>query len=267
MIDEQYSRSGVALVTGSSKGIGAAIVRRLAPSFGNIIIHGRDESPQLLKVVDEIRETGCKVSAITCDFSNGNLNEFCQQCWQEFGNIDLLVNNAGGDVLTGVRSEEKFEDKLDYLLRVDVVATLQISRAIGQRMFVYRSEAEKKRQPGCIINMGWDQAWQGMAGDSGEMFSTTKGAIMSMSKSLAQTLAPFVRVNCVAPGWIKTEWGDTASPDWQQRAVNESLMNRWGTPEDVASAVALLASEDSSFVTGQIIPVNGGFRYHQQSDD
>ncbi|MFK7769201.1 MAG: SDR family NAD(P)-dependent oxidoreductase [Mariniblastus sp.] len=111
-----------------------------------------------------------------------------------------------------------------------------------------------------ILNIGWDQAWQGMAGDSGELFSTTKGAIMSMTKSLAQSLAPHVRVNCIAPGWIKTQWGESTSEYWDNRAKKESLMNRWGRPQDIANIAAYLCSDAASFISGQIVPVNGGFR-------
>ena len=118
----------------------------------------------------------------------------------------------------------------------------------------------KERGSGSIINIGWDQAWNGMEGDSGEMFSAIKGAVMAFTKSLAKSLAPEVRVNCVAPGWIKTAWGDEASDYWHERATGEALRNRWGTPEDVASAVAFLASPAADFVNGQILPVNGGFR-------
>ncbi len=113
---------------------------------------------------------------------------------------------------------------------------------------------------GAIVNIGWDQAATGMAGDSGELFAAVKGAIMAFTKSAAHSLAPQVRVNCVAPGWIKTAWGDQASSAWQQRAEHEALLQRWGTPEDIASAVAYLISPAASFVTGQILNVNGGFR-------
>ena len=100
-----------------------------------------------------------------------------------------------------------------------------------------------------------------MSGPSGELFAATKGAIMSMTKSLAQSYAPEVRVNCVAPGWIKTSWGEQASDYWDQRAKRESLMRRWGTPEDIASVAAFLSSKDASFVSGQVIAVNGGFDF------
>jgi 3-oxoacyl-[acyl-carrier protein] reductase len=118
---------------------------------------------------------------------------------------------------------------------------------------------------GAIINIGWDQAAHGMAGESGEMFGAIKGAIMAFSRSLAQSLAPRVRVNCVAPGWIRTAWGETASEYWQTRAQQESLRGRWGEPLDVARAVRFLASPESDFITGQVIDVNGGFRYSKDA--
>ena len=99
-----------------------------------------------------------------------------------------------------------------------------------------------------------------MEGDSGELFAATKGAVMAFTRSLAKSLAPLVRVNCVAPGWIRTAWGTGASDLWQRRAVRESLLGRWGEPADVAAAVHWLVSPRAAFVTGQVLPVNGGFR-------
>jgi NAD(P)-dependent dehydrogenase (short-subunit alcohol dehydrogenase family) len=111
---------------------------------------------------------------------------------------------------------------------------------------------------GVIINMGWDQAETGMAGDSGQLFAAAKGAVMAFTKSLALDLAPEVRVNCLAPGWIKTAWGEAASQTWQDRAVRETPLGRWGTPEDVAKVARWLASPAAAFLTGQIVRVNGG---------
>jgi NAD(P)-dependent dehydrogenase (short-subunit alcohol dehydrogenase family) len=111
---------------------------------------------------------------------------------------------------------------------------------------------------GVIINVGWDQAETGMEGDSGELFGAVKAAVHGATKSLARSLAPKVRVNAVAPGWIRTAWGESAPPAWQQRAITEAPLGRWGQPEDVAGAVAWLAGPDASFITGQIIRVNGG---------
>ena len=97
-----------------------------------------------------------------------------------------------------------------------------------------------------------------MGGDSGELFAASKGAVMAITRSLSKSLAPHVRVNCLAPGWIRTEWGEQASAEWQERAMRESLMNRWGTPEDVARVACFLASPAAEFINGQVIPINGG---------
>jgi 3-oxoacyl-[acyl-carrier protein] reductase len=92
------------------------------------------------------------------------------------------------------------------------------------------------------------------------MFAATKGAVMAFTKSFAKTMAPEVRVNCLAPGWIKTSWGEDASDYWQARAVKESLLARWGTPDDVARAARFLVSPDAAFITGEVVRVSGGLR-------
>ena len=105
-----------------------------------------------------------------------------------------------------------------------------------------------------------------MEGDAGQMFGPIKSAITSFSKSLAQHLAPHVRVNCVAPGWIRTAWGNVTDAYWDRRARDSSLMNRWGTPDDIAAAVQFLISEEASFISGQTLDVNGGWnRRHNRS--
>jgi 3-oxoacyl-[acyl-carrier protein] reductase len=179
-----------------------------------------------------------------------------EQTWSWRGGVDIWVNNAGADVLTGQAGHLPFGEKLELLWKVDVAACIHLSRAVGQRMKTRRAE------PGhsTIVNIGWDQAEFGMEGNSGEMFGPVKAAVMAFTRSLAKSLAPQVRVNCVAPGWIRTAWGDEAPEYWKQRAVKESLLGRWGTPEDVAAAVRFLVSRDAAFITGQVIPVNGGYR-------
>jgi 3-oxoacyl-[acyl-carrier protein] reductase len=124
----------------------------------------------------------------------------------------------------------------------------------------------KSAGAGAILNIGWDGAARGMAGPSGELFAAAKGAVMAFTRSLARSLAPEVRVNCVAPGWIKTAWGERASADWQARAEGESLLGRWGTPEDVARAARFLVSPEARFLTGQVLDVNGGFNWQAPTD-
>jgi 3-oxoacyl-[acyl-carrier protein] reductase len=246
-----------AVVTGASTGIGRAIARELAVAGADLVVHARAPSANLDQVADDIRAHGRRVHVVLGDLSQeASLTGIVEQVWSWAQDVQIWVNNAGGDVLTGSAASWSFEEKLEYLWRVDVRATIQLSRLAGRRMIERATEGVDR----CILNVGWDQVESGMAGDSGEMFAAVKGAVMAFSKSLARSLAPTVRVNCLAPGWIRTAWGHEAAPAWQERARRESLMRRWGTPEDVARVARFLVSPASIFVTGQMIPINGGFR-------
>jgi NAD(P)-dependent dehydrogenase (short-subunit alcohol dehydrogenase family) len=173
-----------------------------------------------------------------------------EKAWQTWQGLDAWVNNAGADTLTGPAAGWPFERKLQELLKLDVTATTLLSRDVGARMKAWGS--------GVVINMGWDQAETGMEGDSGQLFAAAKAAVMAFSRSLAVTLAPEVRVNCLAPGWIRTAWGENASAPWQERVKRETPLGRWGQPEDVAAAARWLISPAAAFITGQVIRINGG---------
>lgn len=238
-----------AVVTGSTSGIGRAIALELAAAGANVVVHGRDEA-RAAEVCATIRQLKRDAASLVTGLNGPqDWEQLVGSVWNK-QTIDIWINNAGADVLTGQAADWSFAEKLAALWEVDVRATIELSRAVGRRM--------AERGQGVIINIGWDQAATGMAGDSGEMFAATKGAVMAFSRSLAKSLAPQVRVNCVAPGWIRTAWGATASDAWQQRAVDESLLHRWGQPEDVARTVRFLASPASSFINGQTLAVNGG---------
>jgi 3-oxoacyl-[acyl-carrier protein] reductase len=243
----------VAVVTGSSSGIGRSTAMALASAGAHVVVHAGHRRERAEYVANEIRDLGVDVAVLVGDLSEiAGQDALAEQAWQWRGGIDIWINNAGADVLTGEPAGWSFERKLDALWRIDVTATMRLTRQIGARM--------RNRGQGAIINIGWDQAEHGMAGDSGELFAAAKGAIMAFTRSAAASLAPHVRVNCIAPGWIKTSWGETASSAWQERARRESLLARWGQPEDVAAMARFLASPAAHFVTGQIVHVNGGLR-------
>ncbi len=228
-----------ALVTGSTSGIGASIAFEFEQHGAKVIRHGRRAK------LDSAEKF---VSADLRDPMQ--VDRLANEAWDAFGGLDILVCNAGADTLTGEAAKWSFDEKLEALLAVDLKATMRLSRAIGARM--------KERGRGCIITIGWDQAETGMAGDSGELFAAVKGAVMCFTRSLSLSLAPEVRVNCIAPGWIRTAWGETASAVWQERVRRQTPRGVWGLPEDVAAAAVLLANPSAQFITGQTIRVNGG---------
>lgn len=247
----------VAVVTGSSTGIGRAIACELAAAGAHVVVHARRHREAGEATAAAIRDRGREALFLLSDLADaGGHDSLVERAWNWRGGVDIWVNNAGADVLTGDAATSTFEQKLERLWQVDVVATMRLSRLIGQRMQVRGGNGES-----VILNMGWDQVEHGMAGDSGEMFAAIKGAVVAFSRSLARSLAPQVRVNCLSPGWIRTSWGEHASEYWQQRACGEALLGRWGTPEDVARVARFLASPAAGFLTGQIVAINGGFRH------
>jgi 3-oxoacyl-[acyl-carrier protein] reductase len=239
------------LVTGSSSGIGRAIATEFARAGADVIVHCRYSVEPAEFLVHEIRQLGRRAALEVSDLSDpAALSEFAHRAWQHLGGLDVCVNNAGADLLTGDGARLDYADKLERVLAVDVRATMLLSRDLGRRM--------QSAGAGTIINIGWDQAATGMEGDSGELFAASKSAVMAFTRSLALTLAPQVRVNCIAPGWIQTAWGKGASDAWQQRVLDETPLKRWGTPEDIAAAARFLAARDSAYITGQVLNINGG---------
>jgi len=252
--------SQIAVVTGASSGIGRQIALELAQAGANVLVHAGQNRTGAEATAAKIAALGRRAEVVMADLADPTARQtLAKTAWDWQGRLDILVNNAGADVLTGEAAGWPLEQKLAQLWRVDVEGTIFLSRALGASM--------ADRGSGAIVNMGWDQAEHGMAGASGEMFSAVKAAVMAFSKSLARSLAPKVRVNCVAPGWIKTAWGEHASRTWQERAKRESLLGRWGTPEDVAQAVLFLASPAAGFITGHVLPVNGGLNHSSPSSD
>jgi 3-oxoacyl-[acyl-carrier protein] reductase len=170
---------------------------------------------------------------------------------ERLGGLDVWVNNAGADVLTGEAAGWDWERKLDLLLAVDLKGTIACSYAAGAAM-------REQAGGGTILNMSWDHVTFGMKGPNPAVFSAVKGGVLSYTKSLARALAPTVRVNVLCPGWIETAFGEQADEGFRREVAESTPLRRWGTPADVGAAAVYLASPAASFITGQAINVNGG---------
>jgi len=238
------------LVTGASSGIGRAMALEFAHAGADVLVHYARSETAAKTLAQEIEALGRQAFLFQHDFLQGKFEEFAKTVWEQSGRIDVWVNNAGVDLLTGPEARWEFSEKLRLLWEIDVAGTVALTRAVMQQM--------KQSGQGVILNIGWDQADRGMAGESAELFSIAKNAIMGFTRSAAMTAAPEVRINCIAPGWIQTAWGETASEEWQMRVMHETPLRRWGVPEDIARLARFLVSSDASYITGQVINANGG---------
>lgn len=238
-------------VLGSTSGIGRTVAAALAGAGASVIVHGRRKAAEAEEVASEIRDGGGRAAVLLADLADRAAGDrFVTDAWNLWGGLDAWLHLAGADTLTGESAKLPFDAKLDLLWSVDVLSTIRLCRAVGRRM--------RDQGSGSIVTMGWDQAETGMEGDSGELFAASKGAVMAFTRSLALSLAPSVRVNALAPGWIKTAWGEGASRSWHDRVLDETPLARWGTPADVAAVACFLVSPAAAFITGQVIRVNGG---------
>jgi 3-oxoacyl-[acyl-carrier protein] reductase len=217
-----------------------------------VLITYRRSEAAARAVAERIAERGGTAFVTQADLgTRAGCEALVAEAAARLGGLDVWVNNAGADVLTGDEADWDWERKLDLLLAVDLKGTIACSYAAGAVM-------REQEHGGTILNMSWDHVEHGMAGANPELFSAVKGGVLSFSRSLARALAPAVRVNVLSPGWIETAFGETADEDWKREVAEATPLRRWGTPEDVAGAALYLASPAAAFITGQAVNVNGG---------
>jgi len=244
----------VVVVTGASSGIGQAIAMEFARQNCQVIVHGHKNLTGLTHTAEL-----CKSPlAVAADLTKSeSIYHLADAAFARFGYVDVWIHAAGADVLTGNAKHLAFETKLQRLLDLDLRAMALLRRTVANRQVQQKSP--QKSLPS-MVHIGWDQADSGFEGDSGLYFCPVKAAVSAFSKSLAKSHAPNLRVNCLLPGWIQTQWGQLTSPDWNHRAQNESLLARWGTPEDIAKVAVAISMGDAEFINAQDIPINGGWQ-------
>ena len=233
----------VALITGATGGIGEAIAREFAAQGAVVVITGRDEN-KLAKSKEQIANSIAIASGLG---KPGAAEDLIAKTIEKAGKIDILVNNAGitKDTLLMRMTDEQFDDVINTNLR----ATFQLCRAAIMPMM--------KARYGRIINMS---SIVGAIGGPGQAnYAASKGAIVAMTKSIAaEVTSRNITANCVAPGFIKTPMTDVLSDELKAQYLAQIPAGRFGTPNDIAGICLFLASDAASYISGQVIHVNGG---------
>jgi 3-oxoacyl-[acyl-carrier protein] reductase len=238
-----------ALVTGSAQGIGKAIAVRLAQAGANVIVSDTNQDGINL-VAQEIRSLGRNSAAIPCNVADSaQVEALTAKALESFPSIDILVNNAG---VTRDNPLAAFDDDdVAAVLATNVTGVFNMTRAVVPYMTSQRS--------GTIVNLS------SVAGDKGGRgqtnYAASKGAINAFTRALAVELAPRkIRVNCVAPGVIETEMSADVREQSGDVVLSRILLRRYGKPQEIADAVWFLASAHASYVTGQVLSIDGGFK-------
>ena len=243
-----YMENKVAIVTGASRGIGAAIAKKLASLGATVIVNYAGSREKAETVVKEIENAGGKATAMQCDISDFNkCSEFTNEVKDRFGSIDILVNNAGitRDNLLMKMSEEDF----DAVISTNLKGVFNCIKHISRQML--------KQKAGRIINIS---SVSGVLGNAGQAnYCAAKAGVIGITKSAARELASRgITVNAVAPGFIATEMTDVLSDSVKAAATEQIPMKHFGSTQDIAETVAFLASDKAGYITGQVLSVDGG---------
>ena len=237
------------LITGSSRGIGAGIAKRFAREGHRVAIHYRERQDLARALMDELKGEGCSVMLVSGDLTvQADAANIAKTVREAFGFVDVLVNNAGVALPTQLVTDTTLAD-WNRVLETNVTSMFLLTNAVLPEMI------SKKR--GAIVNVS--SMW-GVTGGSCEVaYSASKAAVIGYTKALAKEVAPSgVRVNCIAPGFVLTDMTRAFPQETIDAICEETPLLRAGTPEDIAAAALFLASEDASFITGQVLSVDGG---------
>lgn len=238
----------VALITGGSRGIGKQVALKFAKNGYNIVVNYVSDNTDIKGLQEEFEKENVELLLVKADVTKKEeIQNLVKTAIEKFGHIDVLVNNAG-ITRDGLLMRMKEED-FDKVIEINLKGTFLVTKEVIPYMM--------KKREGSIINISSVVGLVGNAGQSN--YAASKAGIIGFTKSVAKELASRnIRANCVAPGFIKTDMTDVLSEEVKENIHNQIPLKRMGTPEEVANLVYFLGSEESKYITGQVINVDGG---------
>lgn len=240
----------VVLITGSSRGIGKAIALKFAEKGAKVIVNYVNSKKEAEEVVKKIEEIGSEAITIKCDVSKEDeVKKMVKESVDKFGKIDVLVNNAG--IIFDVPFENKTVDQWKRTLDVNLIGTFLCTKYVVEEM--------SKQKSGNIINISSTNGIDTYDSESID-YDASKAGVNIFTKCMAKELAPNIRVNCIAPGWVDTDINKDLPKDYVEEEKKRICLKRFGKPEEIANVVLFLASDESSFMTGSIVVVDGGYK-------
>ena len=239
------------LITGASKGLGASIAKIFAQNNHNIILNYNNSEEEALKLTEELKQYNVEILPVKADITKEeDIKNMVDVSINKFKKIDILINNAGIAIDTII--EDKTKENFIKTLDTNLIGPFLLSKYVGKYML--------KEKQGNIINIsstnGIDTYYEYSLD-----YDASKSGLISLTHNLANHYAPYIRVNCIAPGWINTEMNKNLDEEYKKEEENKILLNRFANPEEIAKVVYFLSTEDASYINNEIIRVDGGTRH------
>lgn len=239
----------VAIVTGSSRGIGKATALMFAKEGAKVVINYSKSEKEANEVVNEIKKIGSESIAVKCDVSDEEqVKNMIDKTVDKFGRIDILVNNAG--VVFDAPFAERTVKQWKRTLDVNLIGTFLCSKYVAPHM--------KKQKHGKIINVSSTNGINCFSPDAMD-YDAAKAGVIILTRDLAKELAPTIQVNSVAPGWVDTEMNKDLPKDFIDEETEKIYLKRFAKPEEIAKAILFLASDDANYITGSVLKIDGGY--------